>query len=263
MWSRSSPTRQFPFRAVSTSTRCPLACRSPAVFAATASSWTRPRRWNRPLPTSQGSDARAPTLASSPGLRSTSNRLRPTRPYRPRPLNADFRWSSSPASSELDLDPLALVRARCVSTGASDQRPPRRPSPQYPPRALDRGGTCRTSERLHVVELPSPSYSPVAVLFVVTVFLIAQLAAVVYDPYPGPCVALDVCACRQFMPVEQKSAREPSETRRGLGNWVDMSHDYAPSLNPAPARQHRHFGAACRCRRTSLPRNIPNSCSAC
>src|SRR6516162_1190191 len=103
MWSRSSPTRQFPFRAVSTSTRCPLACRSPAVFAATASSWTRPRRWNRPLPTSQGSDARAPTLASSPGLRSTSNRLRPTRPYRPRPLNADFRWSSSPASSELDL----------------------------------------------------------------------------------------------------------------------------------------------------------------
>src|SRR5262252_4226751 len=93
MWSRSSPTRQFPFRAVSTSTRCPLACRSPAVFAATASSWTRPRRWNRPLPTSQGSDARAPTLASSPGLRSTSNRLRPTRPYRPRPLNADFRPS--------------------------------------------------------------------------------------------------------------------------------------------------------------------------
>src|SRR5215831_16718582 len=118
MWSRSSPTRQFPFRAVSTSTRCPSACRSPAVFAATASFWTRPRRWNRPLPTSQGSDARAPTLASSPGLRSTSNRLRPTRPYRPRPLNADFRWSSSPASSELDLNPLALVRARCVSTGA-------------------------------------------------------------------------------------------------------------------------------------------------
>src|SRR5215469_17172064 len=29
----------------------------------------------------------------SPGLRSTSNRLRPTRPYRPRPLNADFRPS--------------------------------------------------------------------------------------------------------------------------------------------------------------------------
>jgi len=25
---------------------------------------------------------------------------------------------------------------------------------------------------------------------------------------------------------------------RGLGNWVDMSHDYAHSLNPAPARQH-------------------------
>jgi len=71
---------------------------------------------------------------------------------------------------------------------------------------------------------------------VVTVFLIAQLAAVVCDTYPGPCVALD--ACPQFMPVEQKSAREPSETRRGLGNWVDMSHDYAPSLNPAPARQH-------------------------
>src|SRR5262245_11505712 len=69
MWSRSSPTRQFPFRAVSTSTRCPSACRLPAVFAATASFWTRPRRWNRPLPTSPGSDARAPTLASSPGLR--------------------------------------------------------------------------------------------------------------------------------------------------------------------------------------------------
>jgi hypothetical protein len=32
---------------------------------------------------------------------------------------------------------------------------------------------CRTSERLHVVELPSPSHSPVALLFVVTVFLIA------------------------------------------------------------------------------------------
>src|SRR5215472_7367510 len=122
MWSRSSPTRQFPFRAVSTSTRCPSACRSPAVFAATASSWTRPRRWNRPLPTSQASDARAPTLTSSLGLRSTSNRSRPTRPYRPRPLNADFRRSSSPASSELDLDPLALLRARGVSTGAVQSR---------------------------------------------------------------------------------------------------------------------------------------------
>src|SRR5262245_55150801 len=116
MWSRSSPTRQFPFRAVSTSTRCPSAFRSPAVFAATASFWTRPRRWNRPLPTSPGSDARAPTLASSPGLRSTSNRLRPTRPYRPRPLNADFRWSSSAVSSELDLDPLAL-EGRSVTYG--------------------------------------------------------------------------------------------------------------------------------------------------
>ena len=42
-------------------------------------------------------------------------------------------------------------------------------------------------------------------LFVVTVFLIAQLAAVVYDLYPGPSAALDVCACPQFMPVEQKS----------------------------------------------------------
>jgi hypothetical protein len=31
-----------------------------------------------------------------------------------------------------------------------------------------RGGTCRTSERPHVVELPPPSHSPVAVLFVVT-----------------------------------------------------------------------------------------------
>src|SRR6516165_12414634 len=113
MWSRSSPTRQFPFRAVSTSTRCPSACRSPAVFAATASSWTRLRPWNRPLPTSQASDARAPTLTSSLGLRSTSNRSRPIRPYRPRPPNADFRWSSSPASSELDLDRLTLVRARC------------------------------------------------------------------------------------------------------------------------------------------------------
>jgi len=51
------------------------------------------------------------------------------------------------------------------------------------------------------------------VLFVVTVFLIAQLAAVVYDPYPGPSVALDVGACPQFMPVEQKSVWEPSETR--------------------------------------------------
>src|SRR6516165_1054052 len=86
MWSRSSPTRQCPFRAVSTSTR---------------------------LPASQGSDARAPTLTSSLGLRSTSNRSRPIRPYRPRPPNADFRWSSSPASSELDLVRLALVRARC------------------------------------------------------------------------------------------------------------------------------------------------------
>src|SRR5262245_45012128 len=113
MWSRSSPTRQSPFRAVSTSTRCLSACRSPAVFAATGSSWTRPRRWNRPLPTSQGSDARAPTLTSSLGLRSTSNRSRPIRPYRPRPPNADLQWSSSPASSELDLDRLALVRARC------------------------------------------------------------------------------------------------------------------------------------------------------
>src|SRR5262249_18788560 len=37
------------------------------------------------------------------------------------------------------------------------------------------GGMCWTSERLHVVELPSPSHSPVAVLFVVTVFVIAQL----------------------------------------------------------------------------------------
>ena len=44
-------------------------------------------------------------------------------------------------------------------------------------------------------------------------FLIAELAAVVYDPYPGPSVALDVCACPQFMPVEQKSVREPPETR--------------------------------------------------
>src|SRR5262249_45024848 len=85
----------------------------PAVFASTASSWTRPRRWNRPLPTSQGSDARAPTLTSSLGLRSTSNRSRSIRPYRPRPPNADLQWSSSPASSELDLDRLALVRARC------------------------------------------------------------------------------------------------------------------------------------------------------
>jgi hypothetical protein len=50
------------------------------------------------------------------------------------------------------------------------------------------------------------------VLFVVTVFLIAQLAAVVYDLYPGPSAALDVCACPQFMPVEQKSVREPSGT---------------------------------------------------
>jgi hypothetical protein len=47
---------------------------------------------------------------------------------------------------------------------------------------------------------------------VVTVFLIAQLAAVVYDPYPGPSAALDVCACPQFMPVKQKSVREPSGT---------------------------------------------------
>src|SRR5215831_5816528 len=122
MWSRSSPTRQFPFRAVSTSTQCPSAYRSPAVFAATASSWTRRRRWNRPLPTFQASDARAPTLTSSLGLRSTSNRSRPIRPYRPRPPNADFRWSSSPASSELDLDPLALVRARCVSAGVVQSR---------------------------------------------------------------------------------------------------------------------------------------------
>src|SRR5262249_25406153 len=88
----------------------------------TVSSWTRPRRWKRPSPTSQGSDARAPTLATSPGPRSTSNRLRPTRPHRPQPLNADFRWSSSPASSELDLDPLALVRARCVSAGVVQSR---------------------------------------------------------------------------------------------------------------------------------------------
>ena len=43
----------------------------------------------------------------------------------------------------------------------------------------------------------------------VAVFLIAQLAAVVYDPYPGPSVALDVCACPQFMPIKQKSVREP------------------------------------------------------
>ena len=64
-----------------------------------------------------------------------------------------------------------------------------------------------------IVELPSPSHSPVAVLFVVTVFLFAQLAAVVYDPYPGPSVALDVCTCPQFMPVEQKSMWQPSETR--------------------------------------------------
>src|SRR5215471_5422437 len=41
-----------------------------------------------------------------------------------RPLNADFRWSSSPASSELDLDPLALLGARCVSTGAVQRRQP-------------------------------------------------------------------------------------------------------------------------------------------
>src|SRR5262249_17356090 len=43
-------------------------------------------------------------------------------PFRPRPPNADFRWSSSPASSELDLDPLALVRARCVSAGVVQSR---------------------------------------------------------------------------------------------------------------------------------------------
>jgi hypothetical protein len=72
--------------------------------------------------------------------------------------------------------------------------------------------TCRTSERLHVVELPSPSHSPVAVLFVVTVFLIAQLAAIVYNPYPGPSVALDVRACPQFMAIKPKSVREPSGT---------------------------------------------------
>ena len=53
-----------------------------------------------------------------------------------------------------------------------------------------------TSERMHAAELSSPSHSPVAVLFVVTVFLIAQLAAVVYDIHiPGPSVALHVCAC--------------------------------------------------------------------
>src|SRR5262249_36761953 len=84
----------------------------------------------------------------------------------------------------------------------------------------------------------SPSHSPVAVLFVVTVFLIAQLAAVVYDPYPGPCVALDVCACPPFMPLEQKSAREPSQTPRGLGNWVGMGPHSAPSLHPPPACHH-------------------------
>jgi hypothetical protein len=39
-----------------------------------------------------------PTLASSPGPRSTSNRLRPTRPYRRQPPNANFPWSSSSAS---------------------------------------------------------------------------------------------------------------------------------------------------------------------
>src|SRR4029077_16331425 len=60
------------------------------------------------------------------------------------------------------------------------------------------------SYRLHLT-LPS-------VLFVVTVFLIAQLAGLFYDPYPGPSFALHVCASPQFMPVEQKSVREPSET---------------------------------------------------
>src|SRR5262249_54631320 len=119
--------------------------------------WTRPRRWNRPLPTSPGSDARAPTLASSPGLRSTSNRLQPTRPYRPRPLNADFRWSSSPASSELDLDPLALLRARCVSIGALQR--PQPPSCRTPlPRPFanrDVGLRCHLGKsRLDLSKLP-------------------------------------------------------------------------------------------------------------
>src|SRR5262245_40035127 len=46
--------------------------------------------------------------------------------------------------------------------------------------------------------------------------------------------------------VPVRNSCRSSRSRRGshpkhvgnLGNWVDMSHDYAPSLTPAPARQH-------------------------
>jgi len=109
----------------------------------------------------------------SPGLRSTSNRLRPTRPYRPRPLNADFRPSlcrhnglrsdskganksqSRPPPSRYDFGPVHSLVERYVSL--LNYATPFNHGTPFFCFGLEQQASCSEVSLLRTIALPSAS----------------------------------------------------------------------------------------------------------